>query len=102
MWDLLYGNVNFLDENNGIFIIRYEDKWFWVLILRDYAKHCEEIVINNYDFKIFHRLHINKVMVIRFFAAHFYDTLENGCDVKKSPFISAPGGKMLRDMSGSR
>ena len=42
-------------------------------------------------------------MEIGFVAAHFYDTLENGCVVKKFPFICAQGRKKAkRDVCESR
>ena len=88
---------------NCILLIHYDKKWFWGPILRDYAKHCEELGIDKYNFITFHRLHINKVMGIGFVAAHFYDTLENGCVVKKFPFIRAQGRKKAkRDVRESR
>ena len=86
---MLDGTGNFIDENNGILLIHYDEKCFWGLILRDYAKYCEDIGIDKYDFNTFHWIHINKVMGIGFFAAHFYDTLENGCVVENFPFIRA-------------
>ena len=50
------------------------------------------------------------MIVIGFVAAHFYDTLENGCVVtlengcvvKKFPFICSQVIKRLREMSRSR
>ena len=71
--------------------------------MRDYAKYCEDIGIDKYDFNTFHWIHINKVMGIGFFAAHFYDTLENGCVVENLPFIRAQRIKEAkRDVRESR
>ena len=36
-WDFLGVNGNFLDENNVIILIHYDEKWFWGGGLRDYA-----------------------------------------------------------------
>ena len=80
-----------------ILLIHYDEKWFWGLILRKYAKQCKELGIEKYDFRAFHRNHINKVMGIGFVAAYFDRTLENGCVVKKLPFIRAQGRKNLAE-----
>ena len=102
-WDLLGGNGNFLDESNVIILITYDKKWFWGIILRDYAKHFEYLGIDKYGFKTFHRLYMNRFMGIGFVAAHFYDTLENSCVVKKFPFIRAQERKKAkRDVRESR
>ena len=102
-WDLLDDNGKLPCGKNGILLIHYDEKWFWGLVLRAYAKECEELGLQKFDFKTFHRNHINKVMGIGFVAAYFDVTPESGCIVKKLPFIRAQGMKKAqREVRKSR
>ena len=94
LWGLKDTDGNLPNGKKRILLIHYDEKWFWGLVLRAYAKSCEELGIEKKDYATFHRNHINKVMAIAFVGAVFTDTLENGCEVVKLPMVRAQAYKI--------
>ena len=47
------GNVNFLDENNGIILIHYDEKWFGGLILQVYKNILKSLELTSIILKHF-------------------------------------------------
>lgn len=44
--------------------VHYDEKWFWGLVARSNAKMCEEMGLVRKYYQIYHKNHINKVMVL--------------------------------------
>ena len=67
-------------------LVMYDEKWFWGLVIRRYAKACKELGIEQHNYSACHKNHINKVMAIAFTAFTFVDTVENGGVAEKACF----------------
>ena len=93
-WNIRDENGNLPNGKKRVLLVHYDEKWFWGLVLRAFAKACEEIGVIKRDYAAFHRSHINKVMAIAFVAAVFDGSLENGCEVVKLPLVRAPAPKI--------
>ena len=93
-WNIRDENGNLPNGKNRIFLIHYDEKWFWGLVLRAFAKACEEIGVEKRDYGAFHRCHINKVMAIAFVGAVIDGSFENGCEVVKLPLVRARAPKI--------
>ena len=87
-------NGNLPNGKKRVLLVHYDEKWFWGLVLRAFAKACEEIGVKKRDYAAFHRSHINKVMAIAFVAAVFDGSLESGCEVVKLPLVRAQAPKI--------
>ena len=75
-------------------LVMYDEKWFWGLVMRRYAKACKELGIEQHNYSAYHKNHINKVMAIAFTAFAFVDSIENGGVAEKLAFIRAQGKKV--------
>ena len=87
-------NGNLPNGKKRVLLVHCDEKWFWGLVLRAFAKACEEIGVKKRDYAAFHRSHINKVMAIAFVAAVFDGSLESGCEVVKLPLVRAQAPKI--------
>ena len=93
-WNIRDENGNLPNGKKRVLLVHYDEKWFWGLVLRAFAKACEEIGVKKRDYAAFHRSHINKVMAIAFVAAVFDGSLESGCEVVKLPLVRAQAPKI--------
>jgi hypothetical protein len=55
-----------------------DEKWWWGLIARSFAKCCPELGINKKAFSVHHKSHISKVMRHAIVACLFTDSPEKG------------------------
>ena len=93
-WDIRDAEGNLPNGKKRVLLVHYDEKWFWGLVLRAFAKACDEIGVQKRDYFAFHKSHINKVMAIAFVAAVIDGTFENGCEVIKLPLVRAQAPKI--------
>ena len=79
-------------------LIMFDEKWFWGLVLRSYAKQVAELGIDPRSFAAYHRNHINKCMVVAFTAFAFVDSIENGGVAFKLGIYRAEAHKVAKQM----
>ena len=79
-------------------LIMFDEKWFWGLVLRSYAKQVAELGIDPRSFSAYHRNHINKCMVVAVTAMAFIDSIENGGIAFKLGLFRAQAHKIARQM----
>ena len=93
-WNIRDAEGNLPNGKKRVLLIHYDEKWFWGLVLRAFAKACDEIGVGKRDYFTFHKSHINKVMAIAFVGAVFGASLEDGCEVVKLPMVRAQAFKI--------
>ena len=79
-------------------LIMFDEKWFWGLVLRNYAKAIGELGIGRHSFSVYHRNHINKTMAVAFTAFAFEDSIDNGGTAHKLGFYRAQSNKVAEKM----
>ena len=79
-------------------LVMFDEKWFWGLVLRSYAKQVAELGIDPRSFSAYHRNHINKCMVVAVTALAFIDSIENGGIAFKLGLFRAQAHKIARQM----
>jgi hypothetical protein len=79
-------------------LIMFDEKWFWGMVLRSYAKAVGELGIDPKSFSAYHRNHINKCMAVAFTAFAFIDSIENGGIAYKLGLYRAEGHKIAKQM----
>ena len=79
-------------------LVMFDEKWFWGLVLRSYAKQVAELGIDPRSFSAYHQNHINKCMVVAVTALAFIDSIENGGIAFKLGLFRAQAHKIARQM----
>ena len=79
-------------------LIMFDEKWFWGLVLRSYAKAVAEFGIDPKSFSAYHRNHINKCMAVALTAFAFIDSIENGGIAHKLGLYRAQAHKIAKQM----
>lgn len=59
-------------------LIHYDEKWFYGWVGRANAKKCEQLGLEKNVSFIYHKSHVNKVMVVAFTGYAFENSIENG------------------------
>ena len=79
-------------------LVMFDEKWFWGLVLRSYAKQVAELGVDPRSFSAYHRNHINRCMVVAVTALAFIDSIENGGIAFKLGLFRAQAHKIARQM----
>jgi len=77
-------------------LIMFDEKWFWGLVLRNYAKRIASEGVGHHNFAAYHRNHINKTMAVALTAFAFEDSIENGGRAHKLGFYRAQSYKVAK------
>ena len=76
----------------------YDEKWFWVFLMRRGAKACEELGVKEKYFQSYHKNHIHKVMTIAFTLFVFVEYVENGGSAENLALIRYQYKKVVSKM----
>jgi hypothetical protein len=85
--------------NGKYWIIHYDKKWFWGLVMRCAAKSCPELGIDSHTWAAYHKSHINKTMLVAFTVFAFINnSIENGGTALKLGLFWAQSHKIAKKM----
>ena len=79
-------------------MVMFDEKWFWGLVLRSYAKAVAEFGFDPKSFSAHHRNQINKCMAVALTAFAFIDSIENGGIAHKLGLYRAQAHKIAKQM----
>ena len=86
-----------------ILFINYDEKWFYGLVPRMFAKQCPNLNLYRKELKAYHKNFLNKVMVIAITAYAFKDHIEKGGHGVKIGLIRCQAAKIAsRNVRESR
>ena len=58
-------------------LINYDEKWLWGMVMRRSAKACVAIGLGPVSYKVYHSIHINRVIHVTVTRIAFIDSLDN-------------------------
>jgi hypothetical protein len=78
--------------------MHFDEKWFWGLVLRAYAKACEMLGLDKQDFYAHHKSHIDKVMAVAIVGYAFNTNVENGGRGLKIGLFRCQGARIAKKL----
>ena len=84
------------EQREKVLLIHYDEKWFYGMVPRTHAKHCEELFLTRKDLPAYHKNYINKVMVLAITGYAFKNRIEDGGDGLKIGLIRVQGAKIAK------
>jgi hypothetical protein len=82
--------------------MHFDEKWFWGLVLRAYAKACEMLGLDKQDFYAHHKSHIDKVMAVAIVGYAFDTNVENGGHGLKIGLFRCQGARIAKKLQRER
>jgi hypothetical protein len=83
--------------------LHYDEKWFWGFVARATAKKCEALGIDKKEYYLYHKCHIDKVMVLAMTGYAFDMNVENGGHGLKVGIWRVQGARVAKKQQrGSR
>lgn len=79
-------------------LIHYDEKWFWGFVQRANAKMCEALGLGKHLYYMYHKNHVDKLMIVCFVGYAFDGSMENGGHGLKLGMLRVQAAKIAKKL----